>query len=260
MSEIYAKLVRVGSEEDLETGEAKFRLGFRLPTGDIVYTDASAEVVLRLKNHTNEGRPPSRPAASVPAQPTAAPAPAAVPPPTRILNAVRRPPEDEDDYGPDGPPLPEGLEPAPEVEEYGGGVPQEPEEELDLGAEATWRELPEDILPEHVKVAMDAMRMGDQALPDTLVVAQVVSIRDGILDEYTADDWARLGYDVSGAEQQPTAQVQWDEGQPIQPRLVPQRRLTRVDEKGNPIVKPNPNDVDPGEIAAADDEDGTDQF
>jgi hypothetical protein len=47
---ITAALVRVSTEEDLERGNTVFRLGFKLPTGDIVYADVSPDVVLNLRN------------------------------------------------------------------------------------------------------------------------------------------------------------------------------------------------------------------
>lgn len=222
---ITAKLVKVGSEEDLETGKANFRLGFRLPTGDIVYADATPEVMVTLRKYEEKNS-------------HAVPAPQ--PPP--MVESV----EDEgDDYVPDEPP--EHLEPAPSVDEYD-------QEEAD--EEVRWREVPEQLLPEHVKAAMGAMRMGDQGLPEVLTVSQLVQIRDSILDEYTPQDWKQLGY----AEEEQVRAVKWESGVTSNPKFVPQRRVRQVDERGNPVVRPNPNDVDPGEIAATDDEDGVDQF
>ena len=45
MVDVYGKLVKVGSEEDLESGDATFRLGFRLPTDDLVYCNVGPDVV-----------------------------------------------------------------------------------------------------------------------------------------------------------------------------------------------------------------------
>ena len=180
-----------------------------------------------------------------------------VPPPTKVVAVTQR--QKVEEHALNDQPLPDGVEPAPMVEEYGTAPTDEVEGDSASSEEVDWMALPESALPEHVKTAMSAMRFGEHQLPDKLVITQVVSIRDAILAEYSADDWAKLGYDIS-EEQQPTEQVLWEPGQPIQPKFVPQRRITRVDAKGNPIVRPNPNDVDPGELVAADDEDGTDQF
>lgn len=235
---IAAQVAKVSHDRDLRTGEVTVRLGFELPTGDIVYADAPPGILEKLERYN------FAPQGSVPE-----PAPQQIP-------VVRRPPtQQEAEAGEED--LPSGYEPAGEVEEYGGEAGEEGYDSEDV---VEWTKLPETLLAEHVKKAMLSLQLDGQGLPPTLQLGQVIQIRDSILDEYTADDWERLGFVV----EQPThiqkpGSIQWAEGGTQQPRSVPQRRVNRVDEKGNPIVKGNPNDVDPGEIAMADDDD-TEQF
>lgn len=221
---IAAQVVRVAEEHDLETGDTVFRLGVRLPTGDVVYAEASSEVMKRLQSLGARKVDPPQP----------------------------RQPSREEPKEPEA--LPEGYEPAPEVDEYATGS----DLEASGDEEVEWEKLPDTLLPEHVKKAMSEIKVGDQGMPSTLQLSQVVQIRDSILDEYTASDWERLGFVPEAHVQRPGA-IQWAEGGTQQPRTVPQRRVSNVDEKGNPIVRRNPRDVDPGEIAAADDDD-TEQF
>jgi hypothetical protein len=223
---IAAQVAKISHDRDLRTGEVTVRLGFELPTGDIVYADAPPGVLEKLERY-NFAPPESVPEA---------------PPQVSV-------PQTQED-------TPEGYEPAGEVEEYGSGA----EEGYDSEDTVEWTKLPETLLAEHVKKAMLSLQLGGQGLPPTLQLGQVIQIRDSILDEYTPDDWERLGF----VAEQPTniqkpGSIQWAEGGTQQPRSVPQRRVNRVDEKGNPIVRGNPTDVDPGEIAMADDDD-TDQF
>ena len=231
---ITAPLVRVGSEEDLETGSTTFRLGFRLPTGDVVYAMATNEEILRLRNYdaaqnTKAGHPlPTRPAPP--------------PPMVQLMDEQETEEVDEpDDQGPDG--------------------------RLDSADSVEWLKLPETFLPERVKAAMLAFKVGNDALPPMLVLQQVVQMRDAILAEYTASDWEQLGF---GPEDDPATEeaaqlpavgaIQWEPGSTREPIQRPQRKVSRVDGKGNPIVKPNPNDVDPGEVADIGDEDSVEQF
>lgn len=230
---IEAQVVRSVQEHDLETGEVISKLGIRLPTGDIIYAEASAQVMQKLRHY--DATTPML--SHLPRKAEPAPQP---PPPQQ---------EEED--------LPEGYEPAGEVEEYGGAT----EEGYDSEDVVEWTKLPETLLAEHVKKAMLALELNGQGLPPTLQLGQVLQIRDSILDEYTPDDWERLGFTVEPPQPavQPPGSIQWAEGGTQNPRTVPQRRVSNVDSKGNPIVRGNPNDVDPGEIAMADDDD-TEQF
>lgn len=138
------------------------------------------------------------------------------------------------------------------------------EEESDPMAElVTWAELPEDVLPNHVKYAF-----ADTGLPPQVSAAQVLQIRDAIVAEYTDSDWARLEAKIT--KQQPTPRsppaprpppigvVEWGEGSIMRPS-VPSRTVPK-DEKGYPIVKRSANEVDPGEVAASADDDGVEQF
>lgn len=230
---IAADVVRVVNEYDLEMNTNIVKLGFRLPTGDVVYAETTPEVLNKLERYKTHERPASAPPRRAPQR--------------RVEDEA--PPLEE---------LPEGLEPAAaDVEEYGAHVELDGHD-LEEGEEVLWGSLPEELLPEHVKTAMRSMLISGHQLPDLLQLGQVVQIRDAILDEYTADDWGKLGFTADPGV--PLNRVQWSEGVTTQPNARPQRGVSHVDEKGNPIVRPNPNDVDPGEIAATGDEDGVDEF
>ena len=224
---IETKLIKVGSEEDLETGVVTFKLGIQLPTGDVVYADASDEVILKLRQHV-----------------TAAPAVSA----SSVVTAP--------------------LTPSPIVEELEGAALAEEPVLTSPPENVKWEEIPDLILPERVKVAMRAFVMGDGRLPSELDMQQVIQIRDAILSEYTDDDWAQLGVASVGAEEYPevvhqVGVVSWEDGSPRQPGQRFQRTVSRVDDRGNPIVKQNIPPVverDPGEIVADDDDDETSQF
>jgi hypothetical protein len=240
---IEARVVRVVDEYDLEMNANVTKLGFRLPTGDIVYSEVNPAVLDKLKRYNM-------------LQEDQTPAPQQIP-------VARRPPATQEEVdevreASAKEPLPDGLEPAPDVEEYGAHVDLEG---MDLEDEVVWMSLPDTVLPDHVKKAMQAiLQAGGQALPPSLQLGQVTQIRDAILDEYTADDWERLGFTAERRGEVPVNQVVWSEGSTHQPNARYQRRVSQVDDKGNPIVRPNSDDVDPGEIAATGDEDGVDEF
>ena len=151
-------------------------------------------------------------------------------------------------------------------------MPERPEE-------LAWMELPEEELPAHVKYAMI-----DQNLPEFLLPAQVVQIRDAILSGYTEADWARLQQKAQGESAPTTPEppvdlavasthwgppvptrrarqqgVEWSEGTVARPS-VPSRTVPK-DSSGYPIVQRTARDVDPGEIAASvGDDGGVEQF
>jgi len=120
-----------------------------------------------------------------------------------------------------------------------------------------WMLVPEDVIPEHVKKAMQSLN-----LPAELPLSQAMAIMEKILDEFTAEDWMKLGVGaghVEGPPQQPQqAQigvVTWNDGSPVIPSARVPSRTVQADEKGNPIV--GHGDVDPGElVGGGDDEEG----
>lgn len=225
---ITAALVRVVSEEDLETGVSSFRLGFKLPTGDIVYADATPDDLIRLRTYD------ASQAAATTARPVA-------PPTAQLIGS------DEEDVATD----------------YDHQFTGEPEEPTDADPVA-WASLPESFLPDKVKVAMRAFVVSGKALPAMLAIPQVVQMRDAILSEYTASDWEQLGVapdeEVSAAAEPPLGAIQWDEGSTHAPIQRPQRKVNNVDSSGNPIVKSRVTEVDPGEVVDMGDEDSTEQF
>ena len=217
---ITAQLTKVSTEEDLITGALSYRLGFKLPTGDVVYAEASTELILSLRKYVeNEG-------AIVPKEPPR-------PPPTVEIHE------------------PHGTQPAPglwsdmdpDVEEGGNG------EDPTL---TEWRTLPESVLPHHVKVALTLDQPG---LPERIPLQNVIQIRDALLGEYTDEDWKRLGFSEG-----PTGTVSWEEGVTRQPHMVPSRSVpadaggSPIAPRTAPEIDPGEIAVTDG------DEDGTNQF
>lgn len=219
---IFAAVTRVLSEENLETGSVSIRLGVELPSGDVVYADATPEVLQRMlrisvveqkSTHHSDGKP-------------------------SIFESSQLSPLVEET-----PSLVE-LQDAP-VEA----------EDLDKDVRVDWKKLPDDLLPERVKAAMSALQVGGESLPATLLVSQVIQLRDSILAEYTDDDWAQLG-----VGQGSSAHIQWQSSYIAPPKQGSQQAV-HVDDAGNPIVPFRSDDVDPGEISAVDDDDDdTEQF
>jgi hypothetical protein len=161
-----------------------------------------------------------------------------------------------------------------------------PQEALSaVGAEVRlqWVEMPDQVLPAHVKYAMAL----DLDLPELLTLAQVTQIRDRIVEDYTEIQWDSLAtrvkanqdavsggvageyledpspplipMPVATAPIAPTRQgLEWGEGTVMRPS-VPSRTVPR-DDAGYPIVQRAANTVDPGEVAASADDDGVAQF
>jgi hypothetical protein len=174
-----------------------------------------------------------------------------------------------------------------------------PQEALSaVGAEVRlqWVEMPDQVLPAHVKYAMAL----DLDLPELLTLAQVTQIRDRIVEDYTEIQWDSLAtrvkanqdaasggvvddylgastnergllhgledpspplipMPVATAPVAPTRQgLEWGEGTVMRPS-VPSRTVPR-DDAGYPIVQRAANTVDPGEVAASADDDGVAQF
>jgi len=120
-----------------------------------------------------------------------------------------------------------------------------------------WRLMPEEAIPEHVKKAMQSLN-----LPAELPLSKAMGIMEKILDEFTAEDWARIGVGVGHIEgpapqpQLPTpGAVAWSDGAPVIPSARVPSRTVQADGKGNPII--GHGDVDPGELVGdGDDEEG----
>jgi len=115
-----------------------------------------------------------------------------------------------------------------------------------------WMLLPEEAIPEHVKRAMQSLK-----LPAELPLSQTMAIMERVLDEFSAEDWARLG--VGETAPAPVVQaapapgvVTWEDGSPVIPSSRVPSRTVQSDEKGNPIV--GHGDVDPGELVGGGDD------
>jgi len=123
-----------------------------------------------------------------------------------------------------------------------------------------WGLMPEKAIPEHVKLAMQSLN-----LPAELPLSQAMAIMERILDEFSAEDWAKLGVGQTVEPAQPqrppvppsarVGEVTWNDGSPVIPSARVPSRTVQSDEKGNPIV--GHGDVDPGElVGGGDDEEG----
>lgn len=270
MNGIPVNVVSVSSEESLVGGGITYKLGIQLPGGDVVYAPAPAETITKLQeawavSSVTEAQPPGPPR-DPRANPNAADEAVAeqVREADELVAAARQQAADEHaleveearrardrEFSPE-------LESAPPVEEYDGS-----NEEAVSTETVVWSALPEDLLPEHVKTAMTKIAEEGKPMPSSLTLQQVVQIRDAILDEYTADDWANLGYGASAPQEpQPVVNsVAWGEGS-TQPPVQAYSRKVPSDSAGNPVVRNRAPDIDPGEVASVgdDDDDGTAQF
>lgn len=235
---INAQVINFWKGVNLETGASVSKVTLRLPGG------------LEVESEVPEGYLPVLLEAASPSEPSAAAVAAAAP--QRVVHQTPTAPA--------------------EIEE-----PEEPEEAPAMQENVDWGSLPEEVLPNIVKYAFK-----DQGLPDRMPAEKVFQIRDAFLAEYTEDDWNSIIRKYSAPEGGSTevlpeeahaeeeqapppvapvrprkAQVEWGEGAVMSPS-VPSRTVPK-DNMGYPVVQRNANEVDPGELAAGD-EDGVEDF
>jgi len=136
----------------------------------------------------------------------------------------------------------------------------------------SWDELPEDVLSEHMKRALEMLNA-----PAEMPFEQLSGLVKQIQDSFTPDDWIAVGVSPGAIEgprppqpaapqpapqpQQPAVgEIQWADGSPIVPGMGRVARTVPKDDMGYPIV--GGSDVDPGEVVGGldQDEDGIGQM
>jgi hypothetical protein len=175
------------------------------------------------------------------------------------------PPPQEEAPPPGVTPTPAGQEPQRE-ETLFTDQPQ-PDEVV-----VSWQQLPDEVVSPMMKSAMAALEV-----PPEIPASALQQLMGDIVETFSAEDWASLGYELPQQApppvqqtpppqpppqapvqpppqpaQPPVGQITWTDGSPIMPGVARRARTVQSDDFGYPIV--SSSDVDPGEVVGSGDD------